>query len=491
MSATAEANLASLLRDAARTHAGRPALVVDGRSISYAELDVRAARFAGLLRSRGVEPGDRVAILLPNVPEFVEAYYGALRLGAILVPLNFLLKRGEIEHRLEDSGATVLVAPPDRLEGAVEHVDPAAAGDAEPVDEIAAVHASDTAVILYTSGTTGQPKGAELTHDGLLSVAEQLGGLLGLDSDDVVFGAAPLAHILGQSGAMNMTFAAGASVALVQRFEPVAALELIARERVSVLLGVPAMCIGLLQAAEGRAEVPRIRIAHIGGAPVPVEVLHAFAERFDCAMLEGYGLSETAGTVTTHRRGRPLKPGSVGEPVDGTEVRIANPEDGVGEVLVRGRGVMPRYWRNETETSTVLSDDGWFATGDIGYLDEDGYLTLVDRKKDMIIRGGYNVYPREVEETLYEHPDVAEAVVVGVPHPTLGEEIAAVVVVRNGAEPTPDELKAFVRDKIAAYKYPRLVVIVEEIPHGPTGKIQRREIDRAALAKLLAARAEA
>jgi long-chain acyl-CoA synthetase len=485
MSATAEANLASLLDAAARAHPRRPALVAVGRSVSYSELDARAARFAGLLRANGVQPGDRVAILLPNVPEFVDAYYGALRLGAIVVPLNFLLKAGEIEHRLEDSGARLLVAPPERSEGSVQHLDPREAADARPAEGFAPVDGGDTAVILYTSGTTGRPKGAELTHDGLRAVAKELVVLLDIKPDDVVFGAAPLAHVLGQSAAMNMTITAGASVALMQRFEASSALELIARERVSVFLGVPTMCIALLHAAEGRSDVPRIRVAHCGGAPMPVEALHAFAERFDCTVLEGYGLSETAGTVTSHRLGRPVKPGSVGEPIHRTEVMLAGAEAGVGEVLARGPGIMRGYWRDEAETSAVLSPDGWFATGDIGYLDDDGYLFLVDRKKDVIIRGGYNVYPREVEETLYEHAAVAEAIVVGVPDPTLGQEVAALVVLRDGITADSSELQAFVRDRIAAYKYPRLVVLVEELPHGPSGKVLRREIDRAALRALL------
>jgi long-chain acyl-CoA synthetase len=481
MGPSANANLASLLTATARSHARRPALVADGEAVAYAELEARAARFAGLLRAHGVEPGDRVAVLLPNTPAFVEAYYGALRAGAILVPLNFLLKRDEIEHRLRDSGARLLVAPPGRSEGSVEHLDPAAATAATAVDTIAPVDGGDTAVILYTSGTTGRPKGAELTHAGLRTVATKLGVLLGVTHDDVVFGAAPLAHVFGQSAAMNMTIAAGACVVLVQRFDAASALELIEREGVGVFLGVPTMCMALLAAAEGQSEPPRIRVAHCGGAPMPVEALHAFAARFDCEVLEGYGLSEAAGTVTSHRLGRPLKPGSVGEPVDGTGVRLRDVHEGLGEVLVRGPGVMRGYWLDEAGTRAALSTDGWLATGDVGYLDEEGYLFLVDRKNDVIIRGGYNVYPREVEETLYGHPSVRECVVVGVPDPLLGEEVVALVVARDGDAPDPLELQSFVRERIAAYKYPRRIVVVDDLPHGPSGKVLRREIDRAAL----------
>jgi long-chain acyl-CoA synthetase len=492
MSARAEHNLASLLTAAAREHGPRTALVARNERVSYDRLDARAGRFAAALRSYGVSPGDRVGILLPNSPAWVAAYYGTLRLGAIAVPLNVLLRDGEIADRLADAGACALVADRDPT-GVLPWLDPATV---EPDGSggtagVAAVNPGDTAVLLYTSGTTGGPKGAELTHRGLTAVARGLGTLLGVGPDDVVFGAAPLAHILGQSAAMNMTIAAGASVALVERFEPAAALELVTRERVSVFLGVPTMCLALLQAAEVVEHVPRIRIAHCGGAPTPVETLHAFAERFGCAVLEGYGMTETAGTVTSHRVGRPVKPGSVGEPLDGTEVRIAG--DGSGEVLTRGPGLMRGYWRNPEATRAALSPDGWFATGDVGRLDDDGYLFLVDRKKDVILRGGYNVYPREVEEALHEHPGVRQAVVLGVPDPLLGEEVVALVVARGAIdidEIDTDELRAFARKRVAAYAYPRLVVLVDELPLGPSGKVLRRAIDRAPLRLALDAAAQ-
>ena len=481
MSARADANLAALLRDATRTHATRSALTSNGQALSYGELDALAARFAGLLRARGVERGDRVALLLPNIPAFAAAYYGALRLGAIVVPLNFLLKRDEVAHRLADCGTRMVVTLPARDDVSIQRVDPAEAVDAPSIDELAPVEASETAVILYTSGTTGGPKGAELTHTGLRMVATTLGRLLAVTHEDVVFGGAPLAHVFGMSAALNMTLAAGASVALVERFEAKAALDLFARENVQVFLGVPTMCIALLAAAESAVEVPQLRVAHCGGSPLAAETLHAFAERFGCEVLEGYGLTEAAGTVTSHRRGRPVKPGSVGEAIDGTEIRIDEVADGHGEVLVRGPGIMRGYWHNEPETRAAVSPEGWLATGDIGRVDEDGYLFLVDRKKDVIIRGGYNVYPREVEEILYAHPAVREVVVVGVPDPVLGEEVVALIVPRDSRSADRSELQSFVRERIAAYKYPRSIVVVDELPHGPSGKVLRRAIDRTAL----------
>jgi long-chain acyl-CoA synthetase len=258
-------------------------------------------------------------------------------------------------------------------------------------------------------------------------------------------------------------------------------------ERVSVLLGVPTMCVALLRAAEGLSDPPQLRVAHIGGAALAPETLHAFAARFGCTMLEGYGMTELSGTVTAHRPGRPIKPGSVGIPVDGVEVRVVDregselPAGEIGEVLARGSGQMRGYWRNETDTKAAFVADGWLATEDMGVLDEDGYLTLVDRKKDIILRGGYTVYPREVEDVLHEHPAVLEAVIVGVPHELLGEEVVALVVPRRGIELAPDDVRAFLRERVAAYKYPRLVVVVDDLPRGPTGKILKRAIDRAPL----------
>ena len=479
MSASAEAatsaNLATLL-DAGRPDA--PALIVDGEVVTYRELDEGAARFAGLLASRGVRAGDRVGLLLPNIPAFAEAYYGALRLGAIVVPLNMLLVEREIVDRLRHSGASVIVTQPGREHGGIAQVDPADARAADPLVGSTPVNGGDTAVLLYTSGTTGHPKAAELSHAGLMWIATRLGAVLGVTSDDVVFGAAPLSHVFGQSGALNMSIAAGASVALMNRFDAVTALELIEQERVSVFLGVPTMCIALLRASEETGKAPAMRVAHTGGAPLALETLRAFTERFDCSVLEGYGLSETAGTVTSHRVGRPVKLGSVGEPIEGTEVRVGAATGEVGEVLVRGPAVMSGYWNDPEASRAAVTPDGWFATGDVGYLDDDGYLYLVDRKKDIILRAGYTVYPREVEEALYEHPAVREAVVVGVPDETLGEEVAALVVLREGSAPTPAELIAFARERVALYKAPRLVVVMDELPHGPTGKVLRREIDR-------------
>jgi long-chain acyl-CoA synthetase len=467
-------NLAQILVAAAHEHGERPALHHPDGPVSFRELERRAGVAAALLRELGVEPDDRVGLKLPNGPEFAAAWFGALRLGAVVVPLNVLLAPREIDERMQTSGARLLVDEP--LASGLEA-------------EVAVAHrgAEDPAVILFTSGTSGRPKGAVLTHGGVGFAADAAARALSLVQDDVVLGAAPFSHVLGQSTGLVATLSAGASVAVVERFEAEATLRWMTDTRTTILLGVPTMCIALCEAARGVAELPPVRIAHVGGAHVPLEVVRDFEATFGGEVYEGYGLTELSGIATTYVRGQRRKPGSVGMPLDGTEMRIVDHEGTVlaankrGEVEFRGPSVIRGYWEDEEATAAAMSGDGWLRTGDIGYVDDDGYLFLVDRKKDMIVRGGYNVYPREVEEVLYEHPDVLEAAVVGVPHATLGEEVAALVVGRVGASPDPDELRAYVRKRVAAYKYPRHVVVVDSLPTGPTGKILKREIDVAAL----------
>ena len=462
-------NLARILTDGAAVHGDRPALWFDGAALSYAELDRRAAVAARELRERGVGAGDRVAIKLPNSPAFVAAYFGALRLGAVVVPLNPLLAPPEIAERVASSTPAVFVD--EELPAAGE-----AAG--EVVDR----HDTDPAVILFTSGTSGRPKGAILTHGGILAAARNAADAMAFTEDDVVLGAAPFSHVLGQSTGIFSTLLAGAAVSVVGRFEPEQTLATMTRTGTTILLGVPTMCIALCQAARSADELPPVRIAHVGGAAVPVEVARDFERTFGGDVYEGYGLTELSGIATTYTVGQERKPGSVGMPLGGTDMRIHDPDErGVGEVQFRGPSVIPGYWADDEATSEAIDADGWLATGDMGYVDEEGYLFLVDRKKELIIRGGYNVYPREVEEALYAHPDVLEAAVVGFPHETLGEEVAALVVRRPGTTLDVEELEAWARERVAAYKYPRRIVFVDELPKGPTGKILKRAIDRSAL----------
>ncbi|ULR55322.1 long-chain-fatty-acid--CoA ligase [Streptomyces deccanensis] len=489
------ANLAEYLVETAQRQPGRPALRLGDQVTAYAELDERSARAAALLRAEGVRPGDRVALMLPNVPEFVVLYYGVLRAGGVVVPMNPLLKTRETEYHLTDSGAVRLFewhqAPGEGAQGAaaagVRHtaVEPAAFAQAlaghEPLPGVARTADDDVAVLLYTSGTTGRPKGATLTHGGLRHNTEvNTVHVQRMTPEDVVVGCLPLFHIFGQICTMSVAVRAGASLTLIPRFEPQAVLDAIARDGATVFEGVPTMYAALLQHPAG-ADVSTLRMCVSGGASLPVEILHGFERRFGCAVLEGFGMSETSPVVTFNHPDRPRKAGSIGTPIQDVEVRLLDDKGQdvtpgeVGELAVRGPNVMKGYWNRPEETAAAIPD-GWLRSGDLARQDEDGYLYIVDRKKDMIIRGGYNVYPREIEEALHEHPAVALAAVVGVPHAHLGEEIAAAVVLRPGAHATPDELREFVKDRVAAYKYPREVWLMDSLPTGPSGKILKREI---------------
>ncbi len=352
-----------------------------------------------------------------------------------------------------------------------------------PLEDWAERADDDDAVILYTSGTTGVPKGAELTHANLLRNAEVTATtLLDTGPGDVVMGCLPLFHSFGLTCGLNAAVLGGACLALLPRFDPGAALEMISREKVTIFEGVPTMYAALLHHPDAaRADTSSLRVCVSGGAALPLEILRGFEDTFGCPILEGYGLSETSPVASFNHPDRPRKPGSIGTPVAGVQMRVVDdagaevPPGQVGEVVIRGHNVMKGYWKNPDATAAAIPD-GWFRTGDLARVDEDGYFFIVDRKKELIIRGGYNVYPREVEEALYEHPGVAAVAVVGIPHESLGEEVGAAVALKPGATATPDELQEFARDRVAAYKYPRQVWLVEQLPKGPTGKILRREV---------------
>jgi long-chain acyl-CoA synthetase len=492
------ANLARIVTDSAARSSGHPALKLSEEVVTYGQLDELVARCAALLRSLGVEPGDRVGVMVPNVPQFAVAYYGVLRCGGIVVPMNILLKGRETTFYLSDPEAKAVFAWHEFLESARTgaeaagaEVIPVAPGEFEqrlaghePL-EMVEVGDEDTAVVLYTSGTTGTPKGAELTHANLYTQAAILADdLFHMTADDVVLGALPLFHAFGQSDALNAPLYAGATVTMLPRFAPAVALETMQRDEATLFMGVPTMYTAMLHAPErGDYRLPRLRVCCSGGASLPVEVLRGFEREFGCMILEGYGLSETSPTASFNHMERERKPGSIGTPIKGVEMTVAA-EDGtalppgeVGEIWIRGHNVMKGYWRRPDATADVLTADGWFKTGDMARVDDDGYFYIVDRKKDMIIRGGYNVYPRELEEVLYEHPAVREAAVIGVPHAEYGEEVAAAVALKPGATATAAELRDYVKQQVAGYKYPRVVWLVDELPKGPTGKILKKEIE--------------
>lgn len=489
-------NLANILTHSTAKAKDRVALKMDDIELSYGVLDGLSQRVAGLLRANGIQPGDRVALISPNIPPMPAVYYGILRYGAIVVPLNPLLKSREIEYHLDDSGAKLAFA----FEGVLEEVRKGAAasgievvsmdasfakllGGHDAISEVAEADGSDTAVILYTSGTTGRPKGAELTHHNMLSNAELSRKLFRITEDDVLFGGLPFFHIFGQTCALNSAVAAGATITILPKFDPVKAMEIIQRDRVTIFLGVPTMYIGLLRAPDRENyDVSALRVAASGGAALPLEVLHEFESSFDATLLEGYGLSETSPVVSFNQLDGIRKPGSIGTAVTGAQLKIADddgnqlPAGEVGELCVSGEYVMKGYWRNPEATEAAIFG-GWFRTGDMARMDDDQVFFIVDRKKDMILRGGYNVYPREIEEVLYEHEAVSEAAVLGQQDETHGEEVVAVVVLKDDApRVTPEQIRDFVAERVAAYKYPRRVIIADELPKGPTGKILKREI---------------
>jgi long-chain acyl-CoA synthetase len=342
----------------------------------------------------------------------------------------------------------------------------------------------DAAVILYTSGTTGAAKGAVLTHAGLLEAARNAVSVLRYGPDDVILGSAPFSHVLGASGAMNAAILAGAAVFVPERFDASRTLAEMATAGTTVLLGVPAMCLALTAVARDVAARPPLRLAHVGGAPLPAQVRLQFERTFGCPIHEGYGLTELTGMAAAQPVGVPRTAGSVGVPVAGVEWRIRAADGSlcvpgeVGEIQFRGGTVIPGYWQDAAATAAAFDADGWLATGDLGRADEHGNLFLVDRTKDVIIRGGYNVYPREVEEALQGHPDVHEVTVVGTPDETLGEEVTAFVVLVPGAHADADSLRAFAAERVAAYKYPRRIVVCDGLPKSPTGKVLRRELAR-------------
>jgi long-chain acyl-CoA synthetase len=489
-------NLASILTIAAARDPEQIAIKLDGLELNYGLLELASAKFAGLLQGKGVAPGDRVAIMLPNVPHFAVCYYGILRTGAIVVPMNVLLKRREVAYHLQDASAKLVFAwelfgeeagagaAAVGAECVVIGTDGAfeqtvfAAGEAELLE----TSDHDTAVILYTSGTTGVPKGAELTHANLKSNCKVSSKMFGVGAGTVTLGALPLFHAFGQTCGLNAMIAAGGALTLVPRFDPVKALEVIERDRVTIFEGVPTMYGAMLHAPErDRFDTSSLSLCVSGGAAMPVELMRGFEEAFGCKVLEGYGLSETSPVASFNRPDRERKAGSIGVPIEGVEMKVVDdadndlPQGESGEIVIRGHNVMKGYWGRPEATAEAIRD-GWFHSGDIATVDEDGYFFIVDRKKDMIIRGGYNIYPREVEEVLYSHPAVREAAVVGVPDAELGEEVGAAVALKDGGQASAEELRDFVKDRIAAYKYPRKVWFVDELPKGPTGKILKREI---------------
>ena len=515
-------NLAELLEASAERYPEREAIVFADTRLSYAQVNGAANQVANLLVERGIRPGDKVALSCPNLPYFTIVYFGILKAGATVVPLNVLLKGREVAYHLADSDAKAYFCfqgTPELPIGAqgkagfdqadaCEHfflitADPAAESLIEgaetmgramagqpPTFGTVATDDDDTAVILYTSGTTGQPKGAELRHRNMRDNALTGKELFNADADrpDTYLCVLPLFHSFGQTVIQNGAFAFGGTVVMLPRFEPGAALAALQKEHVTFFAGVPTMYWGLLGALDDSVDVAGIarnlRVAVAGGSALPVEVHKDFEKKFGVTILEGYGLSETSPVASFSEYGAPARPGSIGIPIPGVEMKLLKPEswdeidwtpDAIGEIAIKGHNIMKGYYARPEATEEAIRD-GWFRSGDLARRDEDGWYYIVDRSKDMILRGGYNVYPREIEEVLMTHEDVSLAAVVGVPHESHGEEIKAYVILNDGATATGDDLVAWSKEQMAAYKYPRIVQVVDSLPMTATGKILKREL---------------
>ena len=510
-------SVATILAESAHRYPDKTAVIWAGQTgpqsrATYRELWDDAKRIAGVLRARGVQRGDRVAMLVPNVPDFPRVYYAVLAIGAVAVPIHLLFKKDEIAHVLRDSGAKLVIigatslgeALPAAMEAGIDAISvllPEAAkdlapiprlealmADAEPIVRHEAMNPLEPATLLYTSGTTGTPKGAIGSHFSLVEqVHVSLIDLFDMGHDDVVFGGLPLFHTFGQTCVLNTAFRKGATIVMLPKFDPVGALTAMAEHGATVFTAVPTMYVGLLAGARAGAPKPKLRYAVSGGAPLPLAVLEDFSETFGATVYEGYGLTETSPVVSFNPIGRDIRPGTIGVPIWGVDVVIADadvddrivelPRGTLGELVVRGHDLFKGYLgKPEANASAVV--DGWFRTGDLATMGEDDYLTIVDRKKDMILRNGYNVYPTEVEAVMMRHPAVQAAAVFGTPHEKHGQEVEAAVVLREGQHADAAEIREFVKAKVAAYKFPRVVHIVDELPLGPSGKVLKRELTR-------------
>ena len=502
-------SLVDVLTESAARRPQHVALVFGSRTYTYRELWTWTRKYASALRARGLRSGEGVALLLPNIPEFPMLYFAVLALGGIVLPIPALLKAGEIEYILQDTGARMLICAGSVLEEGAAAASTAGvqlltvgatddapgprldvlAEQAAPIDGYARRVVRDVAVILYTSGTTGRPKGTMLTHlNILMNVNTTVICPYAFRDHDVVFGCLPLSHSYGQICVMCASFRAGVTIVLMQRFNAESALDLMVAERCTVFMGVPTMYIALLDAAKSDGRRPPLDRAFSGGASLPVKVLRQFEETFACPIYEGYGLTESSAVASYNQKPWPCKPGTIGRGIWGVSVEIARadiedriellPSGQIGEIVIRGHNVMAGYFNRSGATARAVID-GWLRSGDIGVTDDEGYVTVVDRKKDMVLRSGYNVYPREIEEILIRHPSVSRVAVIGLPHDVHGEEVCAVLVPAAGAvtgEQLVQEVIHYCKERMAAYKYPRIVKFVDNFPLGPSGKVLKREL---------------
>ena len=497
-------NLAENLENSAINYPEKVAVRHEGQAITFSQLDMRCNQLANGLKDLGLTPGDRCLVMMPNRIHIIALYYALAKMGAVAVSVNFLFKQHELEHILSDSRPKAVIGAEPYLkeicrvfERGVEPPIQLAVGvsDDSRFLNLENVYSSenrfrlhptddaDTLIILYTSGTTGTPKGVMLTHKNIASEARILAEMRGkLNPTTVVIGVLPLYHVYGITSVLNVSMYLGLTIELFTKFEPEKVIEVVEEKQQTILFAVPTMYNRLIQlAAKDPPKHPSLKFCISGGASLPVEFLRRFESLFDTKIYEGYGLTE-APVCVENPYGGLTKPAAIGLPIpefsakivdlEGEEVRKGE----IGELLIKGPGVMKGYLNRSEETKETIKD-GWLYTGDIARMDEDNYIYIVDRKKDLVIRGGYNVYPREIEEIIYEIPEILEVAVIGIPQKDLGEEVAAIVVLKTGAKIDTRVIQDYVKDRVAAYKYPRVIEIVNEsLPKSGTGKILKKEI---------------
>ena len=500
-------NLATILEESTRKNPDKVVMILDDFKMTYRQLDEAANQVANALRANGIRPGERVGMMLPNVPHFPMIYFGILKAGCIAVPMNVLLKAPEIEYYLSDSDASAFffwdMFAGEAIEGAnrvssIKHkvqvgLMPGEApggnvdffqfiGPQPKEFDSVATGADDICLLIYTSGTTGKPKGAALTNFNLFECCHLGTHMFEFKDDDVIMATLPMFHSFGLSNVVNGSIHGGITMTLLPRFDADKALQIMQRDKVSLFLGVPTMYFAMLHHPERSTyDTSTLRLCVSGGASIPGEVISAWEKAFGTKILEGYGLSETSPTATFNQLEAGQKVGSIGTPLWGVRVKIFDDEGKPvaqgerGEICIKGHNIMKEYWRNPRATEEAIKD-GWFHTGDIGYEDEEGFFFIVDRKKEMIIRGGFKVYPREIEEVIYQYPKVAEAAVIGMIDEKFGEEVHAVVAPKPGQTIDTAELQAFIKERVASYKYPRTIEVWPELPKGPTGKIMKLAI---------------
>lgn len=496
-------NLADFLTNTKDRIPDHPAIRFEGETITFAEMNGRVDALANGLISLGLRPGDVCVLMMPSSLNWAVIYYALAKLGAVVVPVNFLYRQRELEYMFRDSGARAFVGHSDYLKEAAPVMDSMprmelciAEGENLPAGFTSLkelfeegqdfptyqTQPDDPLCVIYTSGTTGEPKGAVLTHKGLMNDAIAVAKVRHYEPEDIILSVLPLFHIYGMTHPLNISIYLGLTVRMWTSFDAEAVMAAIEEEKSTIFYAVPTMVNRLVELAKNRPpKRSSLRFCISGGASLPVEILHRFEKAFDTTIYESYGLTEFSPTCVENPFGRETRPGSIGLPIPPFKLRVVDENDKdvpageVGELIVSGDAVMKEYLNKPEATAEALTG-GWLHTGDLARMDEDGYIYIVDRKKELIIRGGYNIYPREIEEVLYTHPGVLEAAVIGVPHSDLGEEVAAVIVLRPGAEVTADQLRQYVRDRVAPYKYPRLVRFVDELPKTAAGKIMKRGI---------------